>query len=118
MIRQIPLGVDGSHAASAGRGNRLAIFRVSNVAAGKNTFHIRAGRLRLGQNVPDRIQIKLALKQIRVRLVANGDEQPLNRKDLLFLRLVVDDSKSSHHFAIANHFACFGIPQNRNLPWR
>src|SRR5437764_15297166 len=76
---QPALGVDGGHAAHPGGGDRLTIDGIRNVPGGEDAGDIRVRGPRLGDQVASLIHIELAGKEAAVRLVADGDEESLNR---------------------------------------
>ena len=46
LLGQPALGIQGSHAAGAGRGDRLAVVAVRDIAGGEDSFDRRVGALR------------------------------------------------------------------------
>src|SRR4030081_1778233 len=68
------LGVERGHAAESCRGHRLAINVVGNVAGGIDPGHARGGGAGRGDDVARWLHVDLALEQIALWGVANGDE--------------------------------------------
>ena len=79
--RQEPLGVERGHRARAGRGDRLAIRVVDDVARGEDAGDVRRRRAGLGDQVPRSVVVELVEEELGVRVVADGDEEAL-RGDL------------------------------------
>src|SRR5690606_27413713 len=75
------LGIQRRHAAGAGRGDRLAVDLVGNVAGGEHARHAGGGGIAL-QPGPDLdvavAHLQLPLEQRGVRGVADGDEEALH----------------------------------------
>src|SRR5205809_4310600 len=71
------LRVDRGHAARAGGGHRLAVARVLHVAAGEDAGEARLRRARPGHDVAALVHLELACEELRVGLVADGDEEAL-----------------------------------------
>src|SRR5208282_6231206 len=67
------LGFDGGHAAGACRRDRLAIVMVLDVAGGKHTGDARL-RAVVRKDVAIFVHLELALENLAIRVVADGDE--------------------------------------------
>src|SRR5207249_3179667 len=72
-----PLRVDRGHAARAGGGHRLAVARVLDVAAGEDAGDVGLRRPWPGHDVAALVHLELAREELRVGLVADGDEEAL-----------------------------------------
>ena len=70
-----PFGVQGRGAAGAGRGDRLAVGVVDEVAAGEDARDVGAGGAALDQHVALGVELDVTLDQLVARVVADGDEQ-------------------------------------------
>ena len=77
--REPALGVDGRLAAVPGRGHRLAVVVVVDVARDEDALDPRSG-LTDDLEVAAGTDLELALEQVGVRLVADGDEHALHRQ--------------------------------------
>src|SRR5215831_4985737 len=75
---QPALGLDGRHAPASGGSDGLAENRILDVAAGKDTGDIRARRIRMSLDIPLLVQIDLAFKDVGVRIVSDGNKQPVD----------------------------------------
>src|SRR5580704_4560181 len=73
---QHSFGFDGCHAACAGGRNRLAVNAILHVACMEHAGNIGA-RAAMGEQVAVRIEIELAFEHLRVRDMADRDEQPV-----------------------------------------
>ena len=80
LLRQPALRIDRRHRARAGGGHRLSIDMVLDIPGCKDTLKARIRGTRLRSDVADLIHIEPVLKKRGVGLVANGDEQALNRQ--------------------------------------
>src|SRR4051812_7641294 len=69
------LGVDGGHAAGAGRGHRLAVGRIGGVACREDAGHAGLGGARGDLDVADVVGLELAPEELRVGVMADGDEE-------------------------------------------
>ena len=70
---QEPLRFDRGHAAGTGRGDGLAVMMVLHVAGGENAFDVRF-RAVVRDQVAVFVHIQLAFEELRVGIVADGDE--------------------------------------------
>src|SRR5690606_7667432 len=75
LVGQPALGIDSRLTAGAGRGDRLTVDTVHDVAAGEDAGDVGAGARVLNQDVAVVVQLHLALHQFAARVVAHGDEQ-------------------------------------------
>ena len=73
-VAQVPLGVEGAHAAGAGGGDRLAVGVVDDVADGEDAGQVGPGRAGLGDDVAVLVGVDLALDDLRAGDVADRDE--------------------------------------------
>src|SRR5262245_35215320 len=80
LTLQKPFGVNRRHTTSASSGDCLAVHFVSDVTGGKHTRNIRCCRAGLSDQIPDSIHCQLALEELSVRRVANGDEHTVAAK--------------------------------------
>ena len=80
---QPTLGVDGGHAAGAGRGDGLAIHMILNITTGEHALDIgmRSG---VGEQVPVVFEIELTDEEVGVRSVPDGHKNPGHGKFALF----------------------------------
>ena len=94
LCLQPAFGVDRRLAAGAGGGDRLAVERVGDVAAGEDARHAGAGRRLFDQHVAGRRSSAAGrAKSCGVRLVADGDEEPLGREAPISRRSRVSRSR-------------------------
>jgi len=107
------LGFDRGHAAGAGRGDRLPITRVHDVAAGEDAGDVRA-RAAVGQDIAVRVELDLAFKNFGVGLVADGHEKSAAGNRLHRVRVDVFDFYAFHRFS-AQNFLGHGIPNKMNF---
>ena len=84
LRREEPLGVEGRHAAGARRGDRLAVDVVLHVAGREDARDVRLGRAGLRHEVAVLVVVELVDEELRVRVVADRDEE---RAGLDLLRL-------------------------------
>src|SRR6187402_2508436 len=73
-VAQVPLGVEGTHAAGAGGGDGLAVGVVDDVADGEDAGEVGPGRAWLGEDVALPIGLDLTLDDLRLGDVADRDE--------------------------------------------
>src|SRR6476661_4540060 len=71
-----PFGVEGRGTAGAGRGDRLAVGVVDEVAAGEDPGDVGAGAAPLDEHVALGVELDDALDQLVAGVVADRDEQP------------------------------------------
>src|SRR4051812_15557581 len=83
-VAQVPLRVEGAHAARARGGDRLAVGPVDEVADREDASEVGSGRVRLGDDVALLVGVHLADDQLGARDVADRDERSF-RLDLLGL---------------------------------
>src|SRR3954447_24087490 len=74
---QKALRVECGHAARARGGDRLAVRAVLDVARSEHTRDVRLGGARLRDQVPAGIVVELVAEELRVRVVADRDEEPV-----------------------------------------
>src|SRR5438067_744793 len=74
-IAQIPLRVEGTHAPGAGRGDRLTVDMVDEVAHGEHPSEVGASRAVTRLDVAGLVGLDLSGDELRARRVANGDER-------------------------------------------
>ena len=78
LVRQPLLAVERGHAAGAGRGDGLAVDVIDGVAAGEDALDVRRRRMRMRQaDVAALVELELPRVRLRVRRVADGDEEAL-----------------------------------------
>ena len=71
------LGLDRGHATGPGRGHGLAEHVVGDIARREHSLDRCERRAGVGEHhVAVLVQVDLALEQLRVGVVADGDEQP------------------------------------------
>src|SRR5919108_380854 len=71
------LRVNGSHAAGASSGHRLAVNIVLHVAAGEHAGNIGFGTI-VSQDVTGGVHIQLPDEKFRIRLMPDGDEEAVS----------------------------------------
>ncbi|CDN42677.1 hypothetical protein BN871_BS_00340 [Paenibacillus sp. P22] len=101
---QVLLAVQRCHAAAAGGRNGLAVLQVLHVAASEYARDVRFRRSRLHHDVAMIVGVDLAAQELRVRRVADGDEDAVGLEDLLLAALVVADLQSGHAERACNDF--------------
>ena len=79
-VAQVPLGVERRLAAGAGGRDGLAVGVVDEVAGGEDARLAGARRAALGDDVALVVGLDLALDDLRLRLVADGDERAADRR--------------------------------------
>ena len=75
-----PFGVERRGAAGAGRGDRLAVGVVDEVAAGEDAGDVGAGGAALDEHVALGVELDDALDQLVARVVPDRDEQAGDRQ--------------------------------------
>jgi hypothetical protein len=85
------LGLEGRHAAGPGRGDRLTVALVLDVAGGEDPGNAGLGRPRPGEDVALVVELELAVQEVGVRLVADREEQAGGRD----VALTLCDSRNS-----------------------
>ena len=78
--REVALGVQRGGAAGAGRGDRLAVGVVDDVAGGEDTGDVGPGAGRVDLEVALVVQVEQALEELGARVVADRDEQAGDRQ--------------------------------------
>ena len=73
------LTIDRRHASRAGGGDRLAIELILDVACDEDSGNAGAGAV-FRLDVPDLVDLKLALEDVGVRPVSDCDEEPVARE--------------------------------------
>src|SRR6201995_3641726 len=73
-VAQVPLGVQRRLAPGAGGGDRLAVGVVHEVAGGEHPGDVGQRRLALGDYVAAVVGLDLALDELGLRVVADGNE--------------------------------------------
>src|SRR6186997_2983781 len=104
------LSVDGGLAAIARGGHCLAVVMVVHVARDEHALDLRSG-------LPDHLEVaagadvELALEELRVRLVADGDEEALDGElaRLACLRVAEGEGVNGH---IALHLGDLLVPED------
>ena len=74
-LRQVALGVERAHAARAGRRDGLPVDVILDVADREHAGDVRLGRARLRDQVAVLVVVELVDEELRVRLVADRDEE-------------------------------------------
>src|SRR4051812_25096541 len=103
-----PLGVERSHRARAGRRDRLAVDVVLHVADGEHAGDVRLGRVRLRDQVAGVVVVERLEEELRVRVVADRDEEPFGWQlpRLVGLRVAQADAR---HLQVAEHLVDDGV---------
>src|SRR5680860_1278477 len=81
-VAQVPLGVEGAHAAGAGGGDRLAVDAVDHVADGEDAGQVGLGRAGLGADVAVLVGVDLVDDDLGFGDVADRDERPFGAEIL------------------------------------
>src|SRR5215813_12905831 len=118
LTRQPLLRFQGGHAAGAGRGHGLAEDLVLHVAGGPHAFDVGGRRVGLGQDVALAVHRELALEQLGVGRMADGDEHPVGRQFLLRTRLDVAHAHAldqRRRLGLAQYLLQRMVPQHRYL---
>src|SRR5688572_18723386 len=71
----VALGVEGGGTAGAGRGDRLTVGVVDDIAGGEEPGHVRPGGRGDDLQVALLVQVELSLEEFGARVVADRDEQ-------------------------------------------
>src|SRR5688500_16675517 len=75
LLDEPALGLDGGHAAGAGRGDGLPVVAVLHIAAGEDALDVGARGARLRLEVAGLVRLQDALEELGVGRVADGDEE-------------------------------------------
>src|SRR4051794_24362045 len=78
--REPALGVQGRHRAAARGSDGLAVGVVDDVAGREHALAVGLGRARLGNQVARVVMVELVEEELRVRVVADRDEEPVGRE--------------------------------------
>src|ERR1035438_4191255 len=109
LVRQPPLGVDRSGTSGARRGHRLAVRVVDYIPAGEHAVHAGAGGRVLDAQVPLVVHLQLADEQLAPGVVADSNEDALNRKGVLLARLGVAQPQAGD-LALAKDLGDLAVP--------
>src|SRR6266481_1129730 len=107
------LGVECGHAAAAGAGDGLAINMVLHVTRGEYSGNAGGGGVALIAVLGDDVAVHhldLALEDLRVRGVADGDENPVQRQLLGFIATGGLDAHAADTFLVAEYFVQRMVP--------
>src|SRR5690242_15654336 len=105
------LGVDGGHAAGAGRGHGLAVRRVRDVARREHAGHARARAAGFYGQVAARVHRQLPGEERRVRLMADRDEHAGRRVLADLAGLQVLEADAAHLVLLdAQHLDQLAVP--------
>ncbi len=74
------LRVEGCHAAGAGRGDRLPVGVVGDVAGDEDAGDVRRGRAGVREQVAGLVVVELVDEERRVRIVADRHEDAVGRQ--------------------------------------
>src|SRR5690606_69710 len=115
---EVAFGVQGGHAARAGRGHRLAVDGVGDVAGGEHALD--AGRRgEAAGAAPDddvaALHVELPLEDAGVRGVADRDEHALHGNLAQLVGLRVPDAHAGHALVVAEHLVEDVIPQHLDV---
>ena len=77
---EVALGVERRHAARAGGGDRLAVDVVLDVAGREDAGDVRLGRAGPRDEVAGLVVVELVEEELRVRVVADRDEEAARRR--------------------------------------
>src|SRR5207244_5955114 len=99
------------HASGPGRGHRLAVDLVHDVAAGEHARHIGPGGPRFDLDIAVRIEVELTLEQLGRRLVADRHERSFDLNPADLTRPLVADVEADKRFgfAAASEFDDFAV---------
>ena len=75
-VGEVALGVEGGRATGPGRGDRLPVDVVDEVAAGEDTLEVGLLAAPVDEDVPLVVEVDLAGEQLRPRVVTDRDEEP------------------------------------------
>src|SRR5262249_350504 len=114
---QPALGIDRGHATAAGGGDRLPVHLVLHVATREYAVDAGVGALALGRDVAARVEIELALEELRVRLVADGDEHAVAGELAHLAGLQVAELRAAHAALVGSAEDLFDhrVPDERDL---
>ena len=76
-LGEVALGVEGAHTARAGGRDRLAVDVILHVADREHAGDVRLGRAGLREQVAVLVVVELVDEELRVRVVADRDEEAL-----------------------------------------
>src|SRR5690606_39065873 len=108
---EVTLGIQGRHAAGAGRGDGLAVDVVSHVASGKDAFDVGRGSIAFTAALHHQVTVfggQLAFEQRGVRSVADGDEHAVDFQ-LVEAAVVVFQARTGHTHVVAQDFIQGGV---------
>src|SRR6185436_498995 len=117
LVRQPALAVERGHAAGAGGGDGLAVDVVDGVAAGEDALDVRDGGIVVrSDDVAALVELELPRVHLRVRRVADGDEEPLGGEVGDFVRLQVAQlQRGDAAFLRADDFVDGGVVAELDL---
>ena len=111
---QVPLGIQGGHAAGAGGRYGLPVGEILHVAAGENAVHVGFARAGQGFEVALLVVVQVILENVGVRVVADGDEEAGDGYFAGFLREQVFHPHGFHG-VLAQNLIGRRVPDNLNL---
>ena len=100
--REVPLGVERAHTARAGGGDGLPVDVVLDVADGEHARDVRLGRAGLRDQVAVLVVLELVDEELRVRVVADRDEEAAGLDLERLARLGVAQPDAGHR-RVAEH---------------
>src|SRR5690606_1762455 len=115
---QVLLGVQGSHAAETGRGDGLAVDVVGDVAGREHARHTGLRGHARGAGLDAHVavlHVQLAGEDVRVGLVAYGDEHGAEFDIADFAALRVAHPHALHFVAVTQHFVQHVVPEDFNV---
>ena len=111
---EVALGVEGRRAAGAGRGDRLPVVVVDQVAAGEDAREVGAGRGLLDEDVAVLVEVDLAGQQLGAGVVTDRDEEA-GRVELALLAGLGVDQGQAGELVVAVDRLHGGVPGELDL---
>ena len=105
--RQVPLRVECSHTPGPGGGDRLAVHVILDVADREHACDVRLRRVGLRHEIPALIVVELVDEQLRVRVVADRDEESVRLRHV--------DTGETRELEAQGFFVAIGHDPNTEL---
>src|ERR687891_1250103 len=117
--REEPLEIQGRHRARSGRGDRLAVDGIGDIAGSE---HARDARRRgiavetaLGHEIAA-LHVELALEKAGVRRVSDRDENAIHHELMRLAGRRVPNAKPGHAALVAKHLFDLVLEEDRDVP--
>ena len=115
LLGEPSLGVDRRDAPASCCGDSLTVYGVGDVTGGEHPFDRGCSRsVALEHYIPNRVQLDLASEDVRVRPMADGDEETVGVDRGRFARKDVAQPGAGDT-GIPKHLLHLAVPQHRDL---